>query len=84
MGKYRSYTVISLWYGLAFIVNQKFQNKIYKFWKGYDRIQILQLARFRSKKKSNGNETEIWIEKDGFKPGIRLKIRLKYGRNILG
>ena len=30
------------------------------------------------------NETKTWIKKDGFKTGIRLKIRLKNSRNILG
>ena len=54
-------TIISLWYGLTFIVNQKWKNKTYKLGKGRDRIHILQLARSRK-------ETEIWIEKDGFKP----------------
>ena len=49
---------VSLWYGLAFIVNQKSKDG--------DRTPVLQLARFRSKKPN-----------DGFKLGIRLKIRLK-------
>ena len=31
-----------------------------------DRISILQLIRSRGKKLK---ETEVWIEKDGFKPG---------------
>ena len=48
-------TVISLWYGLAFIVNQKWKNKIYKLRK-VDRIPILQLVRSRSKKQK---ETKI-------------------------
>ena len=30
-------------------------------------------------KSKNENETKIWIEKDGFKTGIRFKIRLKNG-----
>ena len=34
-------TLISLWYGLTFIVNQKWKNKTYKLGKGDDRIQIL-------------------------------------------
>ena len=59
--------IISLWYGLAFFVNQKLKNKIYKVEKGddrvpmkgpNDRVPILQLARSRSKK-SIENETEI-------------------------
>ena len=41
---------------LAFIVNQKWKNKIYKFWKVDDRIQILQLARSRNKRQK---ETKI-------------------------
>ena len=39
--------------------------------------RILQLARFRSKK-PNENGTEILIKKDGFKPGITPKVRLKH------
>ena len=70
--------IISLVYWLAFIVNQKLKNKIYKLGKGDYRILILQLGRCRSKK-PNENKTKIWwIEKDGFKPGIRPKIRLNY------
>ena len=34
-------------------------------------------------KKENENETEIWIEKDGFKTGTRLKFRLRNVKNIL-
>lgn len=40
------------------------------------------ISRSRSKNQSQ-NKTEIWNEKDGFKPGIRLKIRLKNDRNVL-
>ena len=29
-------------------------------------------------------KTKTWIKKDGFKSGIRLNIRLKISRNILG
>ena len=40
--------IISLWwYGLAFIVSQKWKNKIYKLGKVEDRIAILQLVRSR-------------------------------------
>ena len=42
---------LSLWYGLAFTVNQKWKNKIYTLKKADDRIQILQLARFNKKDK---------------------------------
>ena len=62
----KTYTVV---YGLALIVNQKWKNKIYKFGKIDDRIQILQLAGDRNKRQK---ETEIWIEKDGFKTNSRL------------
>ena len=47
-----------------------------------NKIPIPQLARSRSKKQ-NENNTEIQIEKNGFKTGIRFKIRLKNSRNIL-
>ena len=46
----------SLWYAIAFIVNQKWKNKIYKVGKVDDRIPVLQLTRSRSKKQK---ETEI-------------------------
>ena len=49
-----------LWYGLAFIVNQKMKSRFYKLWKlwkGDDKLPILQLARFRSKK-LNVKETD--------------------------
>ena len=59
----------SMVYVLALIVNQKWKNKIYKFGKVDDRIQILQLARYRNKRQK---ETEIWIEKDGFTTSSRL------------
>ena len=62
----KTYTVV---YGLALIVNQKWKNKIYKFGKVDDRIQILQLARYRNKRQK---ETEIRIEKDGFSTSSRL------------
>ena len=48
--------VASLWYGLAFIVNKKWKNKIYKLGKVEDRIPVLQLARSRAKKQ---NESDI-------------------------
>ena len=50
--------IISLCYMLAFIVNLKFQKKIYKLRKSDDRIPILKLARLRSKN-TNENETKI-------------------------
>ena len=53
-------------------MNQKLKNKIYQLGKTDDRIPILQVARSRSKK-LNENGNEIRIEKDGFKPGIRLR-----------
>ena len=46
-------------------------------------FENIQLVKSRSKKQ-NKNENEMWIEKNCFKPGIRLKIRLKNSRNILG
>ena len=51
--------IISLiWYGFAFIVNQKLKSKIYKLGKGDDKIPVPRLARSRSQKQ-NENETEI-------------------------
>ena len=52
-------------YGLAFIVNQKWINKIYKQGKVDGTIPICLLQLDRGTKK-NENETEICIEKDGF------------------
>ena len=46
---------ISLWYRVAFLVNQIWKIKIYQLGKG-DRIPILQLTRSRNK---NKKETEI-------------------------
>ena len=60
MGK--GIAIISLWYGLAFIVNQKWKIKIFKLGK-VDRIPILQLTRSSNNKQK---ETEIWIKKDEF------------------
>ena len=60
---------MSFLYGIAFIVNQKWKNKIDKLKKVDERIPILQLTRLRSKKQK---ETDIWIEKDDFKTGSRL------------
>ena len=68
----------SLW-----IVNWKLKSKIYKLGEGDGKIPIPHLARPRSKK-INENGTKIWIEENGFKSGIRLKIRLENSRNILG
>ena len=42
-------------------MNWKFENKIYKLGKVYDRILVLQLVR---NKKLNRNQ--IWIKKEGF------------------
>ena len=42
--------IISLWCGLAFIVNQKWKNQIEKLGKVDDKIPILQLTRSKSKK----------------------------------
>ena len=47
-------------YWLAFIVNKKWKNKIYKLGKVDDRISVLQVTRPRSKKQK---EINIWIEK---------------------
>ena len=47
-------------YWLAFIVNKKWKNKIYKLGKVDDRISVLQVTRSRSKKQK---EINIWIEK---------------------
>ena len=59
-------------YGLAFIVHQKWKNKICKLDKVDDRIQILQPARSRNKRPK---ETEISIKKDGFKPSTKDKTK---------
>ena len=66
---------------LAFIVNKKRDNTIYKLGKVDDRIQILQLAGSRHKRK-----TEIEVRKMvlHFKLTTNLKIRLQNSRNILG
>ena len=63
-------------------MNEKLKNKIYKLGEGDAKISIPRLAWSRSQKQ-NENETETWIEIDGFKLGNRLKIRLKNSRNIL-
>ena len=42
--------MVSLWYGLTFIVNKKWKDKIYKPGKVDDKIPVLQLTRSRSKK----------------------------------
>ena len=55
---------MSLWYGLAFIVDQKWKNRINKFREVDEKI--LQLARSRTKRQK---ETD---GKDGFKPNSRL------------
>ena len=38
-----NYLITSVCYGLEFIVNKKWKNKIYKLGKGDDRILVLQL-----------------------------------------
>ena len=55
-GMDNSYIPLAVWYGLAFIVNQKRKNKNYKQEKVDDRIAVLLLARSRSKRQK---ETEI-------------------------
>ena len=66
---------------LAFIVNKKRNNTIYKLGEVDVRIQILQLAGSRHKRK-----TEIEVRKMvlHFKLTTNLKIRLQNSRNILG
>ena len=49
--------ITSVWYGLAFIVNKKWKNKIYKLGKVDDRIPVLQLIASRSKTQK---ETELY------------------------
>ena len=66
---------VSLWYRLAFIVNQKCKTKISKRGKVDEIIPPLQLARARSKKNKNSRES-IWNKKDGFKPGSRLELKI--------
>ena len=65
--------IISLWcglaYWLAFVVNQNWKNKIYRLGKVDEKIPILQVTRSKSKRQA---QTEIWMEKHGFKPGSRL------------
>ena len=60
--------IISVWYGIALIVDQKWKNKIYKLGK-VGKIPVLGLARSMSKKQK---ETDNMIEKYGFKAGPRL------------
>ena len=64
--KQHTHKCVSLWYGLAFIVNEKLKNRTYKLWKGHDSIPILQLARFMGKKNKQKRNRDI-IENDGFK-----------------
>ena len=76
MGK--DIAIISLWYSLAFLVNQKWKVKIYKLGKGY-RIPVLQLTRSRNKtKKKRDMNRGRWILNQA------KNIRLKNSRNILG
>ena len=53
------------WHSL-WIKNGKKKLKAGEIW---DRIPVPQLARSRSKRQK---EIEMWIEKDGFKPRLRL------------
>ena len=71
--------IISLWYGLAFLVNQKWKIKIYKLGKG-GRIPILQLTRSRNKNKKRNRDMNRgrWVLNQA------KKIRLENSRNILG
>ena len=48
-----------LWYGLAFIVNQKWKSKTYKLGKVDDRTLVLQIARSRGK---NQKATEMNVK----------------------
>ena len=65
-------------YGLAFFVNQKWKNKIYKLGKVDGRIQILQPARSRNKDKKKHRYDSEKMVLDQVQ-----KIRLKNSRNIL-
>ena len=69
MGRTRYQRKLNVKHELAFIVNKKLENKIYKLGKVDDRIPVLQLARSRGKKQK---ENDRCIEKDGFKPSSRL------------
>ena len=66
-------------YGLRHVVTFS-MTFIYKLGKVDDKILILQLDEPEAKNKVK--TTEILIEKDGFKIGIRVKIRLKCSRKI--
>ena len=74
----RTYTNYCGSYGLAFIVHQKWKNKICKLGKVDDKIQILQPARSRNKRPK---ETEICIKKMVLNQA--QKIRLKNSSYIL-
>ena len=45
--------IISLWYGLAFMVNPKLKNKIYRPGKSADRIPILPKTKRKQKRVMN-------------------------------
>ena len=60
----QKHTIICLWYGLTFTVDQKWKNTILNLRKVDERILILELAITRSKRQK---ETKIWIEKDALK-----------------
>ena len=47
--------ITSLWYGLAFIVNKKWKNKIYKLGRVEDRIPVLKLTKSRGKKQKESD-----------------------------
>ena len=55
-------------------MNKKCKNEIYKLGEVDDRIPVLQLTRSSGKKQK---ESDIWIEKDGFKPSSRLETQTK-------
>ena len=66
-----NYVPLAVWYGQAFIANQKWRNKICKLEKVDYKILILQLARCRDKKKPRHESTRI-VLKQG-----QVKIKLK-------
>ena len=64
-----NYLITSVWYGLEFIVNKKWKNKIYKLGKVDERIPVLQLLDpgVKNKRKPIYESRKIV-----FKPGSRL------------
>ena len=59
-GQRHTITSIPLGYGIAFIVDQKRKNKIYKQGKVDDRISILKLARSRTRRRKE-TSVEKWF-----------------------